>query len=248
MRVARRRTTPTTPTTTKKTKNSKIMFFLVSQKKWITFFVPPRVNPDRRTGRPARRRCEERALGVSTVHHWCSYSATAAVGEFLNGKSFFGCPPSVVQRRISITRHFPEDRQSRTFRGCGPIRNLRTVRSGITSQRTRFASGVERQNAIQKRFRFWYFLAQWEFILDRILAFDSNCESCASDRVPTANCSQVPYRSAPSKVTRLTVSPPRQQQQRAAARATAAFLNRFGCKPTGGRCVFECKCVRIWVG
>ena len=95
-----------------------------------------------------------------------------------------------------------------------------------------------------KKNRFWYFLAQWETFLDRILAFDSTGESCASDRVPTANCSQIPYRSAPSLAILLTVSPPRQQRQRA-ARATAAFLNRFGCKPTDGRCVFKCKCVRI---
>ena len=41
--------------------------------------------------------------------------------------------------------------------------------------------------------------------LDRILAFDSTGESCALARDATANCSQIPDRSAPSKGTRLTV-------------------------------------------
>ena len=31
----------------------------------------------------------------------------------------------------------------------------------------------------------------------------------------------------------------------AAARATAAYLNRFGYEFTGGWCVFKCNCVRI---
>ena len=35
----------------------------------------------------------------------------------------------------------------------------------------------ERQNAIQKGFRFWCFLVQWEIVLNRILAFDPPVEN-----------------------------------------------------------------------
>ena len=140
-----------------------------------------------------------------------------------------------VQRRFSITRENPKLVNKIAGEGADPYGRYKKSPTGNASQVTFIASGVEPQNAIQKSFRFWYFLAQWETFLDRILAFDSTGESCASDRVPTANCSQIPYRSAPSLAILLTVSPPRQQRQRA-ARATAAFLNRFGCKPTDGRC------------
>ena len=43
--------------------------------------------------------------------------------------------------------------------------------SGNATQRTISSPGVERENAVQKGFRFWCFLVHWETFLDRILAF-----------------------------------------------------------------------------
>ena len=57
------------------------------------------------------------------------------------------------------------------------------------------ATGVERENAVQKSFRFfWWFLVQWETFLDRILAFDASGGKCSSGRVVNSKFFIAPVR------------------------------------------------------
>ena len=125
-------------------------------------------------------------------------------------------------------------------RGCGPLRKLRTLRSGYPTIR----HWSRTPKCDPKKFSILFFLVQWETFLDRILAFASIGKPCSLAQVATK--SVISFLNGLHPCLQFINAFPHHSTVAAhSARATAASLNRFYWEPTGGRCVFECRCVRI---